>query len=38
MSMDNHGGMISTGEKYPPEISDNPTSTHLLAYQKELGK
>jgi len=41
MSMKNRGGMISTGEKLlirPPELSGNPTSSHLVANQEELGE
>jgi hypothetical protein len=38
--MENHGGIISTGElRIPtPELSGNPTSSRLLAKQEELGE
>jgi hypothetical protein len=35
MSMDNHGGMVSTEEKLirPPELSGSSTSSHLVTKQ-----
>jgi hypothetical protein len=33
MSMENHGGMIST-----PELSGSHTSSHLAANQRNMGK
>jgi hypothetical protein len=38
MSMVSHGGMISTGELLidPLELSCNPTSSHLVANQKDV--
>jgi hypothetical protein len=37
--MENHGGMISTGELTgPPELSGKPTSSHLVERQEELAK
>jgi hypothetical protein len=41
MSMENHGGMILAGEKlliHPPQLSGNPTSSHLVAKQEKLDK
>jgi hypothetical protein len=40
VSMENHGGMTSTGNVLirPPELSGNPTSSHLVAKQEELAK
>jgi hypothetical protein len=36
MSMESHGGMISTGET--PELSGNSTSSHLVESQEEHGE
>jgi hypothetical protein len=39
--MENHGGMISTGENpliCPSEFSGNPITSCLVANQEELGK
>jgi hypothetical protein len=38
--MENHSGMILTGENsiHPPELSGNPTNSHLVAKQEELEK
>jgi hypothetical protein len=39
--MENYGGMILTGKKIlirPPELSSNPTGSHLVANQEELGE
>jgi hypothetical protein len=38
--MENHDGMISTGELLicPPELSDNLTSSHLVENQEGLGE
>jgi hypothetical protein len=38
--MKNHGGMISTGEVVirPSELSSNPTSSHIVAKEEELGE
>jgi hypothetical protein len=38
MSVENHGGIISTGELFirPPELSGNPTGSYLVAKQEEL--
>jgi hypothetical protein len=40
LSMENHGGIISTEEFLirPPELSGNPTSSNLVAKKKELAK
>jgi hypothetical protein len=38
--MENHGGMISVGDILirPPELSGNPTSSHLVGKQEEFGE
>jgi hypothetical protein len=41
MSMENHGGMITTEEKLlirPPELSGNHTSSYPVANQQKLGE
>jgi hypothetical protein len=40
MSMENHGRMISTGKLLirPPELSGNPTSSHIVANKGEFGE
>jgi hypothetical protein len=39
MCTENHGGIISMGKLiHPPELSGNPTSSHLVAKQEELAK
>jgi hypothetical protein len=40
MGMENHSGMISTGETpdRPPELSGYPTSSHLVEKKEELAK
>jgi hypothetical protein len=40
MSMENHSGMISTGKLLirPPELSSNPTRSHLVAKQEGIGE
>jgi len=40
MSMENHGGMIHSGNLliHPPDLFGNPTSSHLIAKQEEQAK
>jgi hypothetical protein len=39
MSVKNRGGIMSTGETdCPPELSGNPTSSHIVSNQEELGE
>jgi hypothetical protein len=41
MSVEYHGGVISTGEKLlilAPELSGIPTSSHLVAKKEDLAK
>jgi hypothetical protein len=40
MTMENHGGMMSSRKLliHPPELSANPTSSHLVAKHEKLMK